>query len=73
MSRGNMVWGALFAAGVAYEVCAIKAKRYDDTLSRTTRRAMLLDTPAGRVIFTTGWCWFSGWFLRHVFEFGDEE
>ncbi|OII61164.1 hypothetical protein BJP40_06455 [Streptomyces sp. CC53] len=72
MHRGDAVWGGLFAAGIGYELWAIRKARLDYTLSRTTRRAMFLHTRGGRLVFTAGWMWFAGWFLRHVMEFGEE-
>ena len=37
MTTADIVWGLLLLAGVVYEIAAIRSKRWEDTLSQTTR------------------------------------
>lgn len=62
----NIVWGALFAAGGAYEIYAIFNKKNGDTLSERTRTLFRTKTKIGKTVFTAGWVAFSAWFLFHI-------
>lgn len=62
----DIVWGALIAAGVAYEAYTLTTKRSGDTLSETTRKAFRVRTRAGALAFGTLWVSFSTWFLGHI-------
>jgi hypothetical protein len=62
----NIVWGALFAAGGAYEIYTIFNKKNGDTLSERTRSLFRVKTKIGKAVFTTAWLAFSAWFLVHI-------
>lgn len=64
----NLVWGALFVIGSAYEGWTIKNAITGDTLSERTRAWFYTKTPWGRVFFSTFWIGFSGWFLVHILK-----
>lgn len=62
----DVFWGALLIFGLAYEVVAIRSKRWNDTLSGTTRKWFMTDTRFGRWVFGLGWVGFSAWYLWHI-------
>lgn len=62
----DVFWGTLLLAGVAYEVAAIRSKRWKDTLSDTTRKWFMTDKPVGKFVFGIGWVAFAGWYLWHI-------
>lgn len=62
----DIVWGALIAAGAAYEAYALANGRSGDTLSETTRKAFRVRTRAGALVFGSLWVSFSAWFLGHI-------
>lgn len=69
--KSDLVWGALAAAGLAYEVYTLRTKRLDYTLTRTTRRTFKTSHPFGKAAFAVGWGWFAVWFMRHILEAPD--
>lgn len=66
MSIADVVWGVLLLAGLVYEVRAIRNKKWEDTLSQTTRRWFSTKTTAGAWVFGVAWVGFSGWYLWHI-------
>lgn len=64
----DLAWALLIAAGVAYEVQAIRNEQWDHTASRTTRRWWRTHTRPGQVAFAVGWLGFAAWFTHHVIE-----
>jgi hypothetical protein len=62
----DVTWAVLLAAGLVYEVAAIKSKRWKDTLSDTTRKWFMTDKMAGKWVFGVTWVGFSGWYLWHI-------
>lgn len=62
----NIVWGALFAAGGAYEIYAIFNRKHGDTLSERVRSLFHVKTKIGKTVFTVAWLTFSAWFLVHI-------
>lgn len=66
----NIVWGALFAAGGAYEIYAIFNRRNGDTLSERVRSLFHVKTKTGKVVFSLAWLTFSAWFLIHIIQGG---
>lgn len=62
----HLFWAALAAAGVVYEVRAIRGQHWDNTLSDATRDLFRTDTPAGRAAFTIAWGGLALWFHHHV-------
>jgi hypothetical protein len=69
--RSDLVWGAIAAAVVGYEVYTIRSDKLDWTLTRTTRRYFRTQHPVGKAGFAIGWGWFSVWFMRHILEADD--
>lgn len=69
--RSDLVWGALAAAVIGYEVYTLRTNRIDYTLTRTTRRYFRTKHPYGKAAFAVGWGWFATWFMRHILETGD--
>lgn len=63
--RDHLFWLGLAAAGVAYEVRAIRGHP-DLTLTDATRDAFRTDTRVGRVTFTVAWGAFAAWFAHHI-------
>lgn len=66
----NVAWGALFAAGGAYEIYTIFNKKGGDTLSERVRSLFHVKTKIGKTVFTVGWLAFSAWFLVHIIQGG---
>lgn len=62
----DAVWACLLLLGIAYEIAAVVAKRWKDTLSDTTRKWFMTNTTAGRWGFGVFWVGFSGWYLWHI-------
>jgi hypothetical protein len=69
--RSDLIWGALAATAVGYEVYTLRANKLDATLTRTTRRAFRVKHPVGKAGFAIGWGWFAVWFMRHILEADD--
>jgi hypothetical protein len=69
--RSDLVWGALAAGVIGYEVYTLRSNRLDWTLTRTTRRAFKVQHPVGKAAFAIGWGWFATWFMRHILEADD--
>jgi len=68
--KSDLVWGALAAAGIAYEVYTLRSD-LERTLTRTTRRTFRTKHPVGKAAFAIGWGWFAVWFMRHILEAPD--
>lgn len=66
MTRADLAWGSLLAAGCALEAAALYGGRCEDTLSARTRAWCHVSTPAGRAAFLAGWAVFSVWWMDHV-------
>lgn len=66
MCRPGVIWGALFAAGLAAEAHALVAHHHDCTLSAMTRRTCRTDSPAGRTAFVAGSALVAVWFQYHI-------
>lgn len=62
----DVVWGALFAAGFAYEAYALLNRKNGDTLSERTRAWFRTRTKPGRAVFAIAWGSFAVWFLVHI-------
>lgn len=69
--KSDLVWGALAATVIGYEVYTIRSAKLDWTLTRTTRRAFRCQHPVGKAVFAVGWGWFSVWFMKHILEAED--
>jgi hypothetical protein len=69
--HSDLLWGALAATVIGYEVYTIRSNKLDWTLTRTTRRAFNVQHPIGKAGFALGWGWFSVWFMRHILEADD--
>jgi hypothetical protein len=65
--RDHLFWLFLAAAGVVYEVRAVRGHP-DLTLSDATRDTFRTDTRAGRVTFTVAWGAFATWFAHHILK-----
>lgn len=66
-SRGDhLFWAGLAAAGVLYELSAIREERWQQTLSDATRDVFRTDTRAGRTAFTFAWGGLALWFHHHI-------
>lgn len=63
--RDHLFWCGLAAAGVAYEVRALRG-RPDHTLTDATRDVFGTHTKAGRFAFTVAWGAFAAWFAHHI-------
>lgn len=66
MVHGDVVWGALLAAGALYELDTMANGRAGDTLSERTRWWFRTHTRPGRAAFAAAWLVFAGWFLIHI-------
>lgn len=62
----DVAWGALLAAGAAYETYGIFNRKNGDTLSERTRAWFHTNTKTGKAVFTVSWLAFSAWFLIHI-------
>jgi hypothetical protein len=70
--QSDLVWGALAAAVIGYEVYTLRSPdRLDRTLTRTTRRYFRTSHPYGKAAFAVGWGWVATWFMRHILEADD--
>lgn len=70
MTTDDIVWAALVAAGIGYEIDAIRRRQYDRTASRTTRRWFRTQHPVGKAVFAVGWLGFASWFAWHIVKEG---
>jgi len=66
MPRPQVVWGALFAAGFAYEAYGLYGGVEGDTLSEVTREVFRTSHPIGKAAFLGCYLGFSAWFLPHI-------
>lgn len=66
VSSADVMWAALIASGLVYEVAAIRSKRWKDTLSDTTRKWFMTEKTAGKVAFGVAWVGFAGWYFWHI-------
>ncbi|MEV6738026.1 hypothetical protein AB0N14_14230 [Streptomyces sp. NPDC051104] len=66
MTRADVAWGGLLAAGCVLEAAAPRGGRCEDTLSARTRAWCRVSTPAGRACFAVAWGAFAVWFLDHI-------
>lgn len=70
--KSDLIWGAIAASVIGYEVYTLKAPdRLDHTLTRTARRHFRTHHPVGKAAFAIGWGWFATWFMRHILEASD--
>jgi hypothetical protein len=69
--KSDLVWGAMAATVIGYEVFTLRANRLDHTLTRTVRRAFRTNHPYGKAAFAVGWGWFATWMMRHILEADD--
>lgn len=69
--KSDLVWGAIAATVVGYEVYTLRTDRLDHTLTRTARRTFRTTHPYGKAVFAVGWGWFATWFMRHILEADD--
>lgn len=66
MTKADVFWAVLLLSGAVYEVQAIRSKRWQNTLSGTTRKWFSTKTVAGAWAFGVAWVGFSGWYLWHI-------
>jgi uncharacterized membrane protein YgdD (TMEM256/DUF423 family) len=66
VSRADVAWAGLIAAGCILEAAALYGGHIEDTLSARTRAWCRVSTPAGRIAFLAGWAAFSMWFGTHI-------
>lgn len=69
--KSDLVWAALAAGVVGYEIFTLRNAKIDWTLTRTTRRAFRTHHPVGKALFACGWGYIAIWFLRHILEADD--
>lgn len=65
-TRPSHVWGALIAAGCAYEAYGVLGDVEGDTLSEVTRAVFHTSHPGGKAAFTIGWAALTAWFVPHI-------
>lgn len=74
MNVYDLAWGGLIAAGLAFEVVALRRNKQGDTLSEFTRKWFRTGDPEtpgsgskwGRRAFLVGWAGFSAWYAWHI-------
>jgi hypothetical protein len=69
--KSDVVWTAIAATVVGYEIWTLRSDKLDYTLTRTARRAFRTTHPVGKAMFLMGWGSFSVWFARHIVESSD--
>lgn len=66
----NIVWGALFLIGLAYELYGVFNHSPGDTLSERTRAWFHTHGRRGRGLFLLSWLLFTAWFVPHIVNGG---
>lgn len=70
--RPELVWGGIFAAGIAAEVHALISRHHDCTLSALTRAVCRTEHPVGRAAFVAGSAVLAVWFQYHIVTWDHE-
>jgi hypothetical protein len=64
--HGYLVWAAVIGGALLMEAEGLRRRRFEHTLSASTRYVFKTHTPTGKVAFVSGWAALTMWFLPHV-------
>ncbi len=67
-THAQVIWTAIIGGALLLEAEGLRRKRYEHTLSHTTRYVFRTHHPFGKAAFTVGWAALSVWFIPHVLK-----